>query len=211
MRNGAGSQAIADYCRDKCGVVLGRGLGAHEGKAFRIAHMGHVNAPMIFGTLGVVEMALAALNVPHGRGGAQAAVEFWRRPCRPECRTPPTCRRSGDGPQTGRRCLGASRDASMNDVRSSPRAILFDLDDTILSAYGRPEPAWLAVAEEFASQLAPLSPLEAVTEIMAQSRIFWADPEDHRYWRMRLFAARRETVARALKRSIPSKPLGPRS
>ena len=87
----------------------------------------------------------------------------------------------------------------MNDVRLSPRAILFDLDDTILSAYGRPEPAWLAVAEEFASQLAPLSPLEAVTEIMAQSRVFWADPEDHRYWRLRLFAARRETVARAFR------------
>src|SRR3954452_5463704 len=87
----------------------------------------------------------------------------------------------------------------MNDIRPSARAILFDLDDTILSAYGRPEPAWLAVAEEFASQLAPLSPLEAVTEIMAQSRIFWADPEDHRYWRMRLFAARRETVARAFR------------
>ena len=79
MCNGAGSQAIADYCRDKCGVVLGRGLGAQEGKAFRIAHMGHVNAPTIFGTLSVVEMALAALNVPHGRGGAQAAVEFLAR------------------------------------------------------------------------------------------------------------------------------------
>src|SRR5437763_4939147 len=76
MRNGASSTGVADYCRDKCGVILGRGLGAHEGKAFRIAHMGHVNAPMIFGTLSVVEMALAALNIPHGRGGAQAAVEF---------------------------------------------------------------------------------------------------------------------------------------
>jgi alanine-glyoxylate transaminase / serine-glyoxylate transaminase / serine-pyruvate transaminase len=76
MRNGASSQTIADYCRDKCGVVLGRGLGSHEGKAFRIAHMGHVNAPMIFGTLSVVEMALAALGVPHGKGGAQAAVEY---------------------------------------------------------------------------------------------------------------------------------------
>src|SRR6478672_4949790 len=76
MRNGASSTAIADYCRDRCGVILGRGLGAHEGKAFRIAHMGHVNAPMIFGTLSVVEMALAALNIPHGKGGAQAAVEF---------------------------------------------------------------------------------------------------------------------------------------
>ena len=57
-------------------MVLGRGLGSHEGKAFRIAHMGHVNAPMIFGTLSVVEMALAALSVPHGKGGAQAAVEY---------------------------------------------------------------------------------------------------------------------------------------
>jgi alanine-glyoxylate transaminase/serine-glyoxylate transaminase/serine-pyruvate transaminase len=38
--------------------------------------MGHVNAPMIFGTLCVIEMALAALGVPHGRGGVQAAVEF---------------------------------------------------------------------------------------------------------------------------------------
>jgi alanine-glyoxylate transaminase / serine-glyoxylate transaminase / serine-pyruvate transaminase len=31
---------------------------------------------MIFGTLSVIEMALAALGIPHGRGGAQAAVEF---------------------------------------------------------------------------------------------------------------------------------------
>ncbi len=76
MRNGASSNAIADYAREKCGVVLGRGLGSHEGRAFRIAHMGHVNAPMIFGTLSVVEMALAALGIPHGKGGAQAAVEF---------------------------------------------------------------------------------------------------------------------------------------
>jgi alanine-glyoxylate transaminase/serine-glyoxylate transaminase/serine-pyruvate transaminase len=31
---------------------------------------------MMFGTLSVVEMALSALGIPHGRGGAQAAVEF---------------------------------------------------------------------------------------------------------------------------------------
>jgi len=31
---------------------------------------------MILGTLSVVEMAFAALGLPHGRGGAQAAVEF---------------------------------------------------------------------------------------------------------------------------------------
>ena len=75
-RNGESAQPLVDYCREKCGVVLGRALGHSEGKGFRIAHMGHVNAPMIFGTLSVVEMALAALGLPHGKGGAQAAVEF---------------------------------------------------------------------------------------------------------------------------------------
>jgi alanine-glyoxylate transaminase/serine-glyoxylate transaminase/serine-pyruvate transaminase len=75
-RNGDSAQPLVDYCRDKCGVILGRALGASEGKGFRIAHMGHVNAPMIFGTLSVVEMALAALGIPHGKGGAQAAVEY---------------------------------------------------------------------------------------------------------------------------------------
>ncbi|MEX7051152.1 hypothetical protein AB2D20_32785, partial [Pseudomonas aeruginosa] len=36
------------------------GIGDLQGQAFRIAHMGHVNAPMILGTLGVVEVALTA-------------------------------------------------------------------------------------------------------------------------------------------------------
>jgi putative hydrolase of the HAD superfamily len=39
-----------------------------------------------------------------------------------------------------------------------PRAMLIDLDDTILSAYGRPDIAWNNIAAEFASELAPLSP-----------------------------------------------------
>jgi alanine-glyoxylate transaminase/serine-glyoxylate transaminase/serine-pyruvate transaminase len=47
-----------------------------SGKAFRIAHMGHINAPMVLGTLGVIEQALGALHIPHGKGGVQAAVEW---------------------------------------------------------------------------------------------------------------------------------------
>jgi alanine-glyoxylate transaminase/serine-glyoxylate transaminase/serine-pyruvate transaminase len=38
--------------------------------------MGHVNAPMILGTLGVIEMALGALGIPHGKGGVQAAIDW---------------------------------------------------------------------------------------------------------------------------------------
>lgn len=66
--------ALQTYCKEKCGVVLGTGIGDLSGKAFRIAHMGHVNAPMILGTLGVVEMALRALRIPHGEGGTAAAI-----------------------------------------------------------------------------------------------------------------------------------------
>jgi alanine-glyoxylate transaminase/serine-glyoxylate transaminase/serine-pyruvate transaminase len=38
--------------------------------------MGHINAPMILGTLGVVEMGLDALNIPHGDGALEAAIKF---------------------------------------------------------------------------------------------------------------------------------------
>jgi alanine-glyoxylate transaminase / serine-glyoxylate transaminase / serine-pyruvate transaminase len=67
---------LVDYCNKKCGVVLGIGIGDLSGKAFRIAHMGHVNAPMVLGTLGVIEVGLNALGIPHGSGGAQAAIDW---------------------------------------------------------------------------------------------------------------------------------------
>jgi alanine-glyoxylate transaminase/serine-glyoxylate transaminase/serine-pyruvate transaminase len=64
------------YCKEKCGVVLGVGIGDLQGQAFRIAHMGHVNAPMILGTLGVIEVGLNALDIPHGKSGTEAAIEW---------------------------------------------------------------------------------------------------------------------------------------
>jgi alanine-glyoxylate transaminase/serine-glyoxylate transaminase/serine-pyruvate transaminase len=75
-QGGDSAQPLVDYCRDKCGVVLGRAIGWTEGRGFRIAHMGHVNAPMVLGTLGAVEMGLTALKLPHGRGGTQAAIDY---------------------------------------------------------------------------------------------------------------------------------------
>jgi len=74
--NGHDPEAIRAYANQKCGVILGHGIGELSGKAFRVAHMGHVNAPMVLGTLSVIEMALAALEVPHGKGGAQAAIDW---------------------------------------------------------------------------------------------------------------------------------------
>ncbi|BAT58516.1 soluble hydrogenase 42 kDa subunit [Variibacter gotjawalensis] len=76
MREGLSPEALTQFCNEQLGVVLGVGIGALSGKGFRIAHMGHVNAPMILGTLSVVELALSALKMPHGKGGVQAAVDY---------------------------------------------------------------------------------------------------------------------------------------
>ena len=76
LLNSHDPQRLRAYCNENCGVILGHGIGDLTGKAFRIAHMGHINAPMILGTLGVVEVALGALGIPHGKGGAQAAIDW---------------------------------------------------------------------------------------------------------------------------------------
>ena len=76
FNNGYDPEALRAYCNKQCGVILGHGIGELSGKAIRIAHMGHVNAPMVLGTLSVVEMALNALSIPHGKGGAQAAIDW---------------------------------------------------------------------------------------------------------------------------------------
>jgi alanine-glyoxylate transaminase/serine-glyoxylate transaminase/serine-pyruvate transaminase len=73
---GCDPEKLRAWCRDNCGVILGHGIGALARKAFRVAHMGHVNAPMMLGTLGVIEMALRALDVPHGTGGVNDAISF---------------------------------------------------------------------------------------------------------------------------------------
>jgi alanine-glyoxylate transaminase/serine-glyoxylate transaminase/serine-pyruvate transaminase len=60
------------YAKEKCGL----GIGELQDQAFRIAHMGDVNAPMVLGVLGVIEVALNALEIPHGRGGTEAAIDW---------------------------------------------------------------------------------------------------------------------------------------
>ena len=77
LTTGHDPDALRAYCDEKCGVILGHGIGELSGKAFRVAHMGHVNAPMILGTLSVIEMALAALRIPGSETGRhQAAIEW---------------------------------------------------------------------------------------------------------------------------------------
>jgi alanine-glyoxylate transaminase/serine-glyoxylate transaminase/serine-pyruvate transaminase len=90
LGEGCNPEALRDYCEFKCGVVLGRGIGKLNGKAFRIAHMGHVNAPMVLGTLGTIEMGLRALGIAHGSGGVQAATEWLSGQVKPDSDSQPT-------------------------------------------------------------------------------------------------------------------------
>lgn len=73
-----------------------------------------------------------------------------------------------------------------------PRAMLIDMDDTILSAYGRPEIAWNKIAAEFADELTPLPPSEVAAAILGFARQFWATADAA--WRMKLTEARQLTV-----------------
>jgi len=75
-----------------------------------------------------------------------------------------------------------------------PPAILFDLDDTIISAYGRPERAWAAVIAEFQTELGPLAATSVLSAVQDSAARFWADAERHRAWRQKLREARREVV-----------------
>lgn len=72
-----------------------------------------------------------------------------------------------------------------------PRAILFDLDDTIISAYSEPGRAWREVSAEFAEHLAPHSPETVGEAISAYGDAWWADPTRHKEWRQKLPEVRR--------------------
>jgi putative hydrolase of the HAD superfamily len=79
-----------------------------------------------------------------------------------------------------------------------PRAILFDLDDTLISAYRQPELAWAAIAAEFAADLHPLPAPLVADAISRSSERFWSDPDRHREGRHRLHAARMRIVMEGL-------------
>src|SRR5215471_5017632 len=81
---------------------------------------------------------------------------------------------------------------AMSPMPPLPRAMLIDMDDTILSAYGRPEIAWNTIAIEFATELAPLPPQEVAAAVLSFARSFWTDAEAA--WRLKRGEARRLTV-----------------
>lgn len=73
--------ALRDWVSERAGVTLGIGIGmAPPGDPawhgfFRVGHMGHVNAHMVLGVLGVIEAGMISLGIEHGEGALAAAAK----------------------------------------------------------------------------------------------------------------------------------------
>ena len=57
-------------------MSLGQGLGKLTGNVFRIGHLGDFNELTLMGTLAGVEMGFTLADVPHHKGGVQAAMAY---------------------------------------------------------------------------------------------------------------------------------------
>ena len=86
----------------------------------------------------------------------------------------------------------------MTRALTLPRAILLDLDDTILDDSGNVSHCWREACFAFHSELAGVDPSALVEAIERKRSWFWSDPGRHREGRLDLDAARREIVRAAL-------------
>jgi alanine-glyoxylate transaminase/serine-glyoxylate transaminase/serine-pyruvate transaminase len=73
-------QRLRDWMIANAGITLGIPLPGVEGPDaqredfLRIGHMGHVNAHMVLGLLASLQAGMAALQIPHGPTGLEAAI-----------------------------------------------------------------------------------------------------------------------------------------
>ena len=108
---------------------------------------------------------------------------------------PLALRASLDGPHAfrkhGRRTLA--------EVTQRPRAVLLDLDDTILDDTGTVSSCWLDACREHGAKMGTLAPVQVYEAIERVREWYWADAERHRVGRLDLAAARRDVAHIALK------------
>jgi putative hydrolase of the HAD superfamily len=87
-----------------------------------------------------------------------------------------------------------------------PKAMLIDLDDTILSAFGAAEGQWRRVIAEFAEHLHPHPPDDVLAAIQSYSKYLWSDQARHKDWRHRIGDARRHIVSNAFAKLCEGRP-----
>ena len=74
MPEGHSAGAFRAVVLERFDMSLGSGLSKIADKVFRIGHLGDFNDLMLMGTLSGVEMGLGLADVPHQKGGVDAAM-----------------------------------------------------------------------------------------------------------------------------------------
>ena len=86
----------------------------------------------------------------------------------------------------------------MPSPASLPPAILFDLDDTLITAPRHPREAWHRAIESLPGGSRTLDAARVAEAIHGAARWFWSDPIRHRVGRLDIRVARQTIVARGL-------------
>lgn len=81
-----------------------------------------------------------------------------------------------------------------------PKAILFDLDDTILDEEGSVVPSWSAACADIAAQVPDLDQVALLETISRERDWYWSDQERHRIGRTNPIEANQGIIHRSLKR-----------
>lgn len=79
-----------------------------------------------------------------------------------------------------------------------PRAVFFDLDDTLLDGYSAMQAAWAIVCADFGPRLG-VAPDVLRDTIRREATAFWKDEEAVGHWRVRLQDARTHVIELALR------------
>jgi alanine-glyoxylate transaminase/serine-glyoxylate transaminase/serine-pyruvate transaminase len=74
LPDGHDADAFRAEVLKKFNMSLGNGLSKLAGRVFRIGHLGDFNDLMLLGTLSGVEMGLSLADIPHQKGGVDAAM-----------------------------------------------------------------------------------------------------------------------------------------
>jgi alanine-glyoxylate transaminase/serine-glyoxylate transaminase/serine-pyruvate transaminase len=77
LPEGHDADAFRALALDTFNISYGASFGPFVGKYFRIGHLGDTNDATILGALAATEMALSLANVPHKKGGVQAAIDYF--------------------------------------------------------------------------------------------------------------------------------------
>src|SRR4030081_1235155 len=73
---GHDADAFRNLALEHFNISYGASFGAYNKKYFRIGHLGDTNDATIVGALAATEMALALADIPHRKGGVQAAMDY---------------------------------------------------------------------------------------------------------------------------------------